>query len=92
MGCCGSAGSAFTSLAATRQARARLAQTPIAKSPTAGSRVFFEYIGPTAMTVIGRASGRRYTFERPGARVAIDPIDQPSLSSVPNLRAVGGAQ
>lgn len=36
--------------------------------------------------MIGPVSGRRYRFDRPGAREEIDLRDQPGLASVPNLR------
>ena len=50
--------------------------------------VYFEYFGPTAMTVIGGGTGRTYRFGWPGARVAVQPEDQRSLADVPNLRMV----
>lgn len=49
----------------------------------------FEYVGKTALTVIGAISGIRYRFDRPGARVRIDCRDQLSLERVPVLRRVG---
>ncbi|TMJ00028.1 MAG: hypothetical protein E6G97_20800 [Alphaproteobacteria bacterium] len=56
--------------------------------PTRYSHAFFEYIGPTALTVIGRATGKRYRFDRPGARVAVELPDHPSVSGVPQLRQI----
>ena len=50
---------------------------------------YFEYVGRSAMTVIGGVTGRRYRFERPGARLAVDPTDRPSLSKVPHLKLAG---
>ncbi|MCW3474206.1 hypothetical protein OL599_06405 [Rhodovastum sp. RN2-1] len=50
----------------------------------------FEYVGRTGMTVIGGASGRRYRFDRPGAKVAVEPADKASLAGVPNLRLSAG--
>lgn len=50
--------------------------------------VLFEYVGKTALTALGRVTGRRYRFSRPGARVAVDRRDAPSLAAVPNLRQV----
>jgi hypothetical protein len=50
--------------------------------------VYFEYVGPTALTVIGSATNKKYRFGRPGSRVEIDPRDRPSISKVPNLREV----
>ena len=46
----------------------------------------FEYVGATALTVIGPASGLRYRFERPGATLAVDPRDRPAMEAVPLLR------
>jgi len=48
----------------------------------------FEYVGRTSMTVVGGSTGRRYRFERPGARVSIDPRDRPSVASIRALRQV----
>lgn len=46
----------------------------------------FEYVGATALTVIGPVSGRRYRFERTGARLTADPRDGNALQTVPLLR------
>jgi hypothetical protein len=55
-------------------------------SATGMRRVMFEYVGATALTVFGPSSGRRYRFERPGAQVAVDPLDLAALRTVPQLR------
>lgn len=47
----------------------------------------FEYVGASALTVIGPASGLRYRFDRPGARLAVDPRDSVALQAIPLLRA-----
>ena len=47
----------------------------------------FEYVGATALTVIGPASGLRYRFGRPGATLAVDPRDRAALAAIPLLRA-----
>jgi len=65
-----------------------------AKPPADGSQparrysVVFEYVGDTGMTVVGPASGRRYRFDRRGARVVVDPRDRPGLARVPRLREI----
>ena len=51
-------------------------------------RVLFEYVGKTALTVIGPVSGKRYRFAHPGAVIVVDPRDRPRLAAVPGLRAV----
>jgi hypothetical protein len=53
----------------------------------ATGRALFEYVGPTALTVFGPASGRRYRFGGPGATLAVDPRDHAALHTVPQLRA-----
>lgn len=50
--------------------------------------IIFVYIGRTSLIAIGGATGRRYIFEYPGARVAIDPRDRPSMTTVPVLRQI----
>jgi hypothetical protein len=49
----------------------------------------FEYMGRTALTAIGAITGARYRFDRPGARLRVDPRDRPALARVPVLRPVG---
>lgn len=49
----------------------------------------FEYVGGTGLTVRGPVTGRQYRFDRPGARVEVDPRDRASVAAVPVLRAVG---
>jgi hypothetical protein len=51
---------------------------------------YFEYAGRSGITVIGAVTGRRYRFERPGARVAVDPADRPSVARVPRLKPAAG--
>jgi len=38
------------------------------------------------MNVLGPVTRNQYRFPGPGARVAVDPRDAPSIASVPNLR------
>jgi hypothetical protein len=38
------------------------------------------------LTAVGPITGRRYRFNGPGARVAVDSRDAPSMRAVPNLR------
>ena len=48
----------------------------------------FEYVGATSLTVIGSSTGRKYRFDRAGARMEIDSRDQESVARVPNLRRI----
>ena len=56
------------------------------KAPQPG--VSFVYLGNTGMTVTGPVSGAQYRFDRPGARVEIDPRDRVLLASLRQLRQV----
>jgi len=51
----------------------------------------FQYVGTTGLTVEGPITGKRYRFAAPGARVAVDGRDAPSVRGVPNLRLLPGA-
>jgi hypothetical protein len=48
----------------------------------------FEYTGPTAITAVGRATGRQYRFSMPGLPVLVDARDRWSLAKVPRLREI----
>lgn len=52
-----------------------------------GSR--FQYVGATAVTIVGPMTGARYRFERPGSELQVDPRDCPALSRLPVLKPVG---
>ena len=81
MSCCGS----------SRQQMAFLAGAPpTGPVPAAGRRfeIRFEYVGATALTVVGPASGRQYRFASRGVRLTIDPRDRRALARIPALREV----
>ena len=59
-----------------------------ARAPERSFVITFEYVGASALTVVGPVSGRRYRFAHLGARVTIDPRDRPALARVPRLRQV----
>lgn len=61
----------------------------VGKAPA--HEVVFEYSGGTALTAVGPVTGRRYRFERPRARAAVDGRDAAGLAAVPHLRPVKGA-
>jgi len=46
----------------------------------------FEYVGKTALTVVGNITGRRYRFNRPGDLQSIDSSDAAGMLAVPVLR------
>ncbi|MEO8926074.1 MAG: hypothetical protein ABI306_02825 [Caulobacteraceae bacterium] len=47
------------------------------------------YLGRTALTITGPATGAVYRFAASGARLRIDPRDAPALRKVLVLRDVG---
>jgi hypothetical protein len=63
-------------------------RTILSRQATKDQVAAFEYVGKTALTAIGPASGRHYRFSYPGAIVEVDPRDRASLASVPNLRQI----
>ena len=52
----------------------------------------FAYLGRTALTVTGQATGLVYRFAAPGTRVRVDPRDAIALRRVPVLRAIAPGQ
>ena len=64
------------------------AASPGLAPPPASYAPLFEYTGPTALQLIGPVTRHAYFFERPGARLAIDPRDTLRIASVPHLRPV----
>jgi len=57
---------------------------PLQSRPRAAAA--FEYHGNTALTVVSPLTARTYRFDRPGARLAVDPRDTPWLTFVPLLK------
>ena len=47
-----------------------------------------QYLGNTAMTVLGAVSGKVYKFNHPGARVELDRRDLNALATVPKLKFI----
>ena len=56
--------------------------------PTPASYASFEYIGKTALTIVGNVSGNRYRFSYPGKRQNIDSRDMPGIMAIPVLKKV----
>jgi hypothetical protein len=54
------------------------------------ARPCFEYIGDTALIVIGPATGNRYHFAGPGQRVPVDERDGASLALIRQLAHSAG--
>lgn len=89
MGCCG--GSRRTGESSGGRRRTSVAQGRAARTDAQMRRhehAYFQYVGDTAVTVLGPVTGRRYRFSVPGAVVAVDPRDRRSVAAVPTLREV----
>ena len=80
MSCCGKGREAL---------RAEFARADGRVPPSAvNGRVVFEYTGPTHTVARGGVTGRGYGFSGYGARVEVDPRDEPSLLRTPYLQRV----
>jgi hypothetical protein len=88
MSCCGNQRKGLQAIPPSRPPSSPApSATPIG-APERRFVICFEYVGMTRLMAIGGATGRRYAFDRPGARIIVDPRDRPSLAGVPNLRQV----
>lgn len=56
--------------------------------PRTHQSAVFQYVGKTALTAVGSATGQHYRFSHPMAIVEVDPRDRASLATVPNLRQI----
>jgi hypothetical protein len=88
MPCCGHKREQIRGINPIPQALKRGSRASVEPQVTRRFSVCFEYVGRTGLTVIGPISGKHYRFERPGARLVVDPRDQLSLAAVPKLRQV----
>ncbi len=77
MSCCGKSSKAWNG-----------GEGRVLSAPVQPGVVFFQYLGPTGMTVIGPVTGRTYRFPVTGAITATEPRDAPSLAAVPHLAIV----
>lgn len=84
--CCGKSRAMFRGAAPNhppiRPEQGTIAPTQLNHYPGAA----FEYIGSSGLTVMGPVTGRQYRFDRPGARVSVDPRDRASIAAIPLLR------
>jgi hypothetical protein len=95
MSCCGKMRRQVTATFARGLERSRSAefQRPAGRlSRFPMGTVYFEYVGVTAITAVGTATGRQYRFSAPGMPVVVDARDRWSLAKVPNLREIRSHQ
>jgi hypothetical protein len=86
MSCCGKKREQFTAGVSDRPHSGRPVSHSAMPRQMLQSRVFFEYVGRTGLTVIGSATGNQYRFERTGTRLEVDLRDRFAMTGVPNLR------
>ncbi len=86
--CCGSHRAELSKKMQAGQAPETGAQSPDQGQPGSSTPVYFQYIGKTGITVLGRATRNLYRFDGSGATVAVDARDKWGMSFVPNLRQV----
>lgn len=65
-------------------------QSSVQPIRTRHSVAYFQYVGPTAMTVVGPVTGTRYRFDGPGAVLPVDLRDRAAVAAVLKLRQVLG--
>lgn len=62
------------------------------KKEVHSSHVFFKYLGKNCLIAVGPVTKTFYRFDSPGAIVAVDRRDQPSLLVIPQLQEVIASQ
>jgi hypothetical protein len=89
MSCCGSQRMTLRSdIAGRPQPFLKTPELATVDKPVSQNQVSLQYVGVTGLTVVGAATGTRYRFASPGAIVAVDLRDAPSLRPLPHLRRV----
>jgi hypothetical protein len=88
MSCCGQRRAQLSGSAPTRPGGTAPRTDDAAPGQRPVLRLVYEYMGPSALTVSSPHTGRRYRFDRPGARIEVDPRDRPLVAQLPQLRRV----
>jgi hypothetical protein len=88
MSCCGKGRAKLLQTIQANQMLEPGKQTSLQNQSERHSPIYFQYIGKTGLTVLGRETRNRYRFDGPGAVVAVDVRDQLAMTAVPNLRQV----
>ena len=84
MACCGDKRKKASQ--AVRASQASKPKEVTVPQPESDPRVYFQYVGETALTIVGPNSRKRYRFDRPSAVVEVDPRDKRAFSGVTVLR------
>jgi hypothetical protein len=88
MSCCGEKRAQLLNTPRTSQVVTQKDESPSKHQPEQDTFAYFQYVGKTRLTVIGRETRRLYRFDRPGAVAWVDKRDQRSLERLPSLRLV----
>lgn len=90
MGCCSEKRARWSKSVASPSTVAAAAKAvgPVAREFPLTRTVGFEYVGETALSVLGPITRIHYRFGATGARVEVEHRDAPYVSGVPNLRRV----
>ncbi len=83
---CGNKRNNFVSRQSFKPSGNRPIQQPLAK--IAGNHISFEYIGNTALTVTGNATGKRYRYTKKGDVLLIDYRDSFAMMNLPLLKRI----
>lgn len=86
MSCCGKQRQSFSTNKSGHNHHGERAGPQTRPRPSAYA--YFQYTGPTGLSVRAPNSGSRYRFEGSGAVVAVDPRDRRALAALPQLRQV----
>jgi hypothetical protein len=90
MACCGKKRAEATRESRVRRQAESGPSAGSAPRPVRSSVPSFQYLGKTGLTVMGPRSGKSYRFDRPGAVVAVDPVDSRALAAVTMLKRMRG--
>jgi hypothetical protein len=88
MACCGEKRAELVSTPKISHAVPQRGEAVSDHQPEQDTLTYFQYVGKTRLTVIGRETRRLYRFDRPGAVAWVDKRDQRSMEKVPSLRLV----
>lgn len=86
MSCCGQKRTQVSQT--TQRAEASQPSAETISQPQIDPRVYFQYVGKTALTIVGPISQKRYRFEHPGVVVEVDPKDKRAFAGVSVLTPV----
>jgi hypothetical protein len=90
MSCCGQQRQRFSVGTTNADQTRRREAGAKPNGPRPSAYAYFQYTGPTGLSVRAPNSGSRYRFNGAGAIVAVDPKDRRALAAVRQLRQVRG--